>query len=319
MLEFLELRQPGQPEIGNAHASGDATFRLAIRSPEIGRPRRAERHAVADVQILESTEQRDGLELQIGDDRRPAPSGVAPLDAVKTQLPEFRQQLQHVKTRAADLVAPQVQFFELRQRGQMLQPHVGDLREADVERFQAREPGDVREARVGHVGSPQVQRFQLAVSTQKRHGRIGDELGREQIQLFQLIERSQALCAAVRNVGQRQIQPLQTLEGHDPFDVGIGRPRASQRDVDDAPGLIAEHATSLHFDRPNDIGFLRLRFRGVQSAAVRGVRLQADRAGPAEAGHCMQLSEWNGQRKDRQDREHLPQLLRSRLVESRSY
>ncbi len=37
--------------------------------------------------------------------------------------------------------------------------------------------------------------------------RIGDELGGEEIQLLELIERLQPLGAAVRDVGQRQIEP----------------------------------------------------------------------------------------------------------------
>ena len=75
--------------------------------------------------------------------------------------------------------------------------------------FSCGELGDIREARVGDVGSSQVQRFQLAVPAQKRQRRVGDELGGEEIQIFELIERLQPLGAAVGNVGQRQIQPLQ--------------------------------------------------------------------------------------------------------------
>ena len=92
--------------------------------PRSCRPRRAERDAGADVQILESAEQRDRLELQVGDDRRPAPAGVAALDAVETELPELRQQLQHVQARAADLVAAEIQLFELRERRQMLEADI---------------------------------------------------------------------------------------------------------------------------------------------------------------------------------------------------
>ena len=51
------------------------------------------------------------------------------------------------------------------------------------------------EARVGDVGAAQVQRFQLAVPAQKRHRRVGDELGGEEVQVFELIERFQPFGA----------------------------------------------------------------------------------------------------------------------------
>src|SRR5439155_17036534 len=124
----------------------------------------------------------------------------------------LRQQLEHVQARAADLVAAQIQLFELGQRRQMLETDVADLRETDVERLQSGELRDIGEARVGDVGPAQVERGQPPVPAEKRHRRIRDELGGKQIQLFELIERFQTLRAAVRDISERQIQPLQRLD-----------------------------------------------------------------------------------------------------------
>src|SRR6266496_2521126 len=164
MLKLLELRELRQTEVRDACAAGNAAFGFAVRGAEIARTCRAEGNARADIQILEPAQQRDGVELEISDDRRPAPAGIAALDAVETELPKFWQQLQHMQTGAADLVASEVQLFELRQRGQMFQTDVRDLREADVERLQLRQFGDVGEAGVGDVRPSQVQAFQLTVS-----------------------------------------------------------------------------------------------------------------------------------------------------------
>ena len=140
---FSSFESLREPEIGDAHPAGDPAFGFAVRRPEILRPRRSQRDAGADVQILESAEQRDRLELQVGDHRRPAPPGIAALDAVETELPEPGQQLQHVQARAADLVAAEIQLFELRERREVLEADVGDLRKADVERLQLRQLRDI--------------------------------------------------------------------------------------------------------------------------------------------------------------------------------
>src|SRR5439155_14319740 len=90
--QLFQRRERCEPEIGDAGAAGDSALRLAVDRAEIGRTRGAERDAEPDVQLLEPAEERDRLQLEIGDDRRPTPSGVAALDAVEAERSQLRQQ-----------------------------------------------------------------------------------------------------------------------------------------------------------------------------------------------------------------------------------
>ena len=249
MAQFLQRRKLRHAQIGDACAAGDPALGFAIGRSKIVGTSSAERHAESDVQILEPAEQRNGIELEIRHDRRPAPAGVAALNAVEAELSQLREQFQHVKADAADLVAAEIQLLELRERRQMLQADVGDLRERDVERFQLRQLGDVRQARIGDIGPAEIQRFQPPMTAQKRDRRIGDEFRRRQVQIFQLIERLQSLDAAIRHVGQRQVEPLQCLDRRNSLDVRVGRPRARERHVDDVSRLIADGLSLLRADR----------------------------------------------------------------------
>src|SRR5439155_13262884 len=189
---------------------------------------------------LESADERDRIELQIGDDRRPAPSGIPALNAVETELSKLRQQLQHVEADAADLVAAKLQLFQLRERRQMLHADIGDLREADVERLQLRQLRHIRQARVGDVGAAQIERLQLTMASQEGDGGVSDELRGVQIQILQPIERLQALDAEIGDIRQREIEPLQRFDRRNTLDVRVGRLCPRERDRDDLACLVTD-------------------------------------------------------------------------------
>ena len=159
-----------------------------------------------------------------------------------------------MKTDAADLIASEIQLLEPRQRREMLEPDVADLREADVERLQLRQFGHIRQAGICDVSAAQIQRPQLTVPSQKRNRRVGDEFRRRQVQLFELIERLQPLDAAIGRISQRQIEAPHRFDRGNSLDVRIGRPGASQRDVDDVSGPIADDGSAGGLDRCGDAG-----------------------------------------------------------------
>src|SRR5262249_19605821 len=141
--QLFQRRESGESEIGDASAARDPALGFAVGGSEIVGPRPAERYAESHVPLFETAEERDRVELEVGDARRPAPAGVAALNAVEAEFFQLRQQLQDMQTGAADLVAAEVQLFELGERCEMFEPDVGDLGERDVERLQLRQLGDV--------------------------------------------------------------------------------------------------------------------------------------------------------------------------------
>src|SRR4051794_5267490 len=78
------------------------------------------------------------------------------------------------------------------------------------------------------------------VGAQKRYGCIGDGFGGVEVQLFELLQLRQPLDSAIRDVRQRQVEPLEILEAGDPFHIAVGSPSARQRYLDDTAFAIAD-------------------------------------------------------------------------------
>ena len=206
----------------------------------------AELDADAEVELFEARQQRDGVEIEIGDVRRPARAGVAPLHAAEAQRLQLRQQLQEIQVQPGDQRGADLQLLELAQIRQVLEADVAEHRVADVERPQPGHLADVRHAGVGDVDAAHDQPAQRAIRAQVRHRRIGQELGGVERQIFELLQRLQLLDAAIGDVGERQIELLDRLELDDEVDVVVGRPRALERRFDDDAVLVArDPAASL--------------------------------------------------------------------------
>ena len=92
--------------------------------------------------------------------------------------------------------------------GRCLEPDVAEHRVADVERPQARHLADVGHPRVGDVDAAHDEPAQRAIRAQVRHRRVGQELGRVEREVFELLQRLQLLDAAIGDVGERQVELL---------------------------------------------------------------------------------------------------------------
>ena len=99
---------------------------------------------------------------------------------------------------------------------------------------QLRELRDVLEARVGDIGPAQVQ--PLSDWRLPRRNATAASVMNSAANRFSSSSCSsafQSLRRLVGHVGQRQVEALQALEAGDALDVGVGRPRARERDFDD--------------------------------------------------------------------------------------
>ena len=159
---------------------------------------------------------------------------------------------------------------------------------------------------------PRRFRRLAAVAAKKRHRRVGDELGREQIQLFELSERLQTLGAAVRHIGQRQVEPLQRLDAATrSMSASVAHVRAS--DTSTMCPLVADDVAALLFDRPNDA--LECVVPSGRARSQRRPFVVRPSGLPIAADRRYDLS---FECADHRCQSSASQLLRSRLVESRS-
>ena len=250
-LQVLQLRELRDTEIAELQSAGQRAVAAARRR---GLSAHAELDADAEVELLEARQQRDRVEIEIGDVRRPARAGVSPLHALQAERLQLRQQLQEIQVEPGDQRGADLQVLELAQIRQMLEADVAEHRVADVERPQPRHLADVRHARVGDVDAAHDQPPQRAIRAQMRHRRVGQELRRVEREVFELLKRLQLLDAAIGDVGERQIELLDRLELDDEVDVVVGRPRALERRLDDGAVLVARDPAAALLDALDGIG-----------------------------------------------------------------
>src|SRR5207302_6698077 len=127
--QLRELAELGEAEIGDLQSAGHPAIAAAWRRRFAAA---AEIETDAEVEIFEAGQERNRVEIEVGDARRPAGAGVAPLKAFETQLLELRQQLEKVQVDAGDHVAAEGQLLEIGEGRQIFQPDVFQHRMAQV-------------------------------------------------------------------------------------------------------------------------------------------------------------------------------------------
>src|SRR5262249_13938718 len=104
VFQFRELRQS---QIADLKPAGQSAV-TAARRRRLASPAQAD--ADSQIELFKARKERDRVEIEIGNTRGPACAGIPPLDAVETELPESREQLQKVQVDAGDHVAAQIQL-----------------------------------------------------------------------------------------------------------------------------------------------------------------------------------------------------------------